>query len=224
MYFNSRKSLFFEYPLLASLFLFTIGGFGVHFAMRDAALVPTERTTEANVIRYRSSIHTKGSQQKSIDLSNFSTAYKCSYNFSVDGESYSGSGYISELSVDDSTKAELQEYTDVPLSFNATVYYDSSNPSMSSLTEFGAESENQYRIAALTIGSGVVFIILVVLGAVLKASNKIGSGGIVVDAEGTVIYPDKIDPGRQESADNPPQAASREEQSDHSANPIIRRN
>jgi len=203
MFFNSRKPELMDYPLLTSLFLFTIGGFGIHAAMLDAAHVPTERTTEANVIRYRSSFRTKGAQNQSIDLSNFSTGYKCSYNFSVDGESYSSSGYISELSVDDSIKAELRKYIDVPLKFSATVYYDPSNPSINSLTEYGAMSVDQYRMSTILIGIGVMFIMFAVLGAVLTAKSKIGSGGIVVDAEGTVIHPEKIDPGRQDSADNP---------------------
>lgn len=199
----SRNTLLFDYPLLASLFLFTLGGICIHGAMRDAAVAPGEKTTEANVTRYRSSIHTKGAQNQSIDLSNFSTGYGCSYNFSVDGVDYSNSGRISELSVDDSVKAELREYTDVPLKFSATVYYDSSNPSINSLTEYGAMSEDQYRMATILIGIGLTFIMLVFLGVVLTANSKTGSGGIVVDAQGAVIHPDKTDPGRQDSADNP---------------------
>ncbi|HEY1160912.1 MAG TPA: hypothetical protein VGE83_09795 [Terracidiphilus sp.] len=197
----SRNTLFFDYPLLGSLFLFIIGGFGIHFAMRDAALARAEKTTEASVTQYRSTAGTRSRRQ--YNLANSSVEYRCSYNFSVDGESYSRTGYISEHSVDDSIKAELQKHTDVPLKFSATVYYDSLNPSISSLTEFGVESENQYRIAGLVIGSGLVLIVLVALGAVLTASNKNGNGGIIVDAKGTVIYPEEVDAGRQGSADNP---------------------
>jgi hypothetical protein len=203
MFFISRKPDLMDYPLLASLFLFTLGGICIYGAMRCATLAQRERTTEANVTRYRSSFRTKGAQNKSVDLSNFSTGYRCSYNFSVDGESYSSSGHISELSVDDSIRAELQKYTDVPLRFSATVYYDPSNPSISSLTEFGAMSVDQYRMATILIGIGVTFDIFVVLGAVLTKRSKSGNRGIVVDAEGTVIYPDKIDSGQQESAENP---------------------
>ncbi|MGA3161101.1 MAG: hypothetical protein ABSC77_07775 [Terracidiphilus sp.] len=224
MLFFRRNAILMEHPLLASLFLFTLGGFGIHFAMQYAALAQRERTTEADVTRYRSSIHTKGSQNKSINLSNFSTRYGCSYNFSVDGESYSSSGNISELSVDDSIKAELQKYTDVPLRFSATVYYDPSNPSINSLTEYGAMSVDQYRMATILICIGVIFDIFVVLGAVLTKRSKMGNRGIVVDAEGTVIYPDEINSGQQEIADNPTQIGSRDQQSDHSQNPIIRRN
>jgi hypothetical protein len=196
-----RRPLFFDYPLLASLFLFAIGGFGIHFAMRDAALARTEKTTEATVIQYRSTAHRRSRRQYSLASS--SVEYRCSYNFSVDGESYSNTGYISELSVDDSIREELRKDTDVPLKFSATVYYDPSNPSTNALTEFGEESVNQYRIAALPIGIGVMLIMLAVLGAVLTATNKNVHGGIVVDDQGTVIYPDKIDPGEQGSADNP---------------------
>jgi hypothetical protein len=197
----SRNTLLFDYPLLGSLFLFTIGGFGIYFAMRDAALARTEKTTVATVTQYRSTARTRGRRQ--YNLANSSMEYRCSYDFSVGGESYSRTGYISERSVDDSIKAELQKNTDVPLKFSATVYYDSLNPSISSLTDFGVESENQYRIAGVLIGSGFVFVVLVVLGAVLTASNKNGTGEIAVDVHGTVIYPDEVDAGRQDSADNP---------------------
>jgi hypothetical protein len=221
MYFFRRESILMEHPLLVSLIAFAIGGFSIHNAMRYTAVAAGERTAEASVTRARSSMHTRS--HSTYSLSSLSMEYHCSYNFSVDGESYSNSGYISELSVDDSIKAELQEYTDVPFRFNATVYYDPANPSRNSLTEYGAMSEDSYRFAELSIGVGVVFVIFVALGAVLTANSKTGNRGIIVDAQGTVIHPNKVDPGRQDSANDPTKIGSRDKQPDRSASPIIRR-
>jgi hypothetical protein len=63
--------------------------------------------------------------------------------------------------------------------------------------EFGAKSESDYVRARLSIGIGVILIILLVLGAAVISNISKGKGGIVVDAEGTVIYPDKADSSQQ---------------------------
>jgi hypothetical protein len=75
---------------------------------------------------------------------------------------------------------------------SATVYYDPADPSVNSLLEFNAASENAYRVAVPWIGSGVLIIFFFAFGRLLKASEKRRKGGVVVDARGTVIYPEEI--------------------------------
>ena len=94
----------------------------------------------------------------------------------------------------------------------ATVYYDPANPATNSLTDFGKKSANDYLIARALFGIAVALIVFTALGAVLAANANKGSGGIVVDAQGTVIYPDKIPSGLQESAANAAQAGPEEEE------------
>ena len=100
--------------------------------------------------------------------------YSCSYSFNVDETSYDGQAYCAQPSA------------------AATVYYDSADPSLNSLLEFSAASEQEYREAALWIGVLTLFILFFIFSALLDATKSRGDGGVVVDARGTVIYPDEI--------------------------------
>jgi hypothetical protein len=146
---------------------------------------------------------------------------KCDYSFSVEGVSYRGYESCPLQSADDPVKAEILDLAGVLLKTSATVYYDPANPSTNSLTEFGAISERDYLYAKLSIGIGAMLVFLVMIGALIVPSVKtegVRSGGIVVDAEGTVIYPDEINAGQPENTNDTYQAGSVEEQSDHTAN------
>ncbi|HEV2175302.1 MAG TPA: hypothetical protein VGR71_17135, partial [Nitrospira sp.] len=78
-----------------------------------------------------------------------------------------------------------------------TVYFDPADPSVNSLLEFSAASENTYRVAVPWIGVGVLIISFFVFGRLLDANEKRGRGGVVVDARGTVIYPEEIGSGSE---------------------------
>jgi hypothetical protein len=110
----------------------------------------------------------------------------CDYSFTVDGVAYGGR---------DCPQGIASGYSD------ATVYYDSSDPSMNTLEEFGAASKRWYQYAALCLCGGCIGIGFVVLRGA-DANSKRGNGGTVADAEGAAIYPDKVDPERQDSADS----------------------
>lgn len=202
--------------ILGAVIAFALGGGCFYGAKQYAALAPNESTATAHLI-----MRIQSNRNKSY------TRSKCDYSFSVEGVTYHGYENCPLQSADDPVKGEILDYAGVLLNSSATVYYDPANPSTNSLTEFGATSERDYIYAKLGIGVGVMLVFFLVLGALLARSvpgaNPEGgrsrrSGGIVVDAEGTVIYPDEINSGRQESADNSNQAGSAEEQSDHSAN------
>jgi hypothetical protein len=158
-----------RHPLISSLLIIVLGGFELHSAMRYAAVAPTEKTTDAYLT------YDRGTSRKSYSIPDFSREYHCIYNFTVDGESYSSSAEVSELSVDDSIKKELrdsQDSTGAPVRFNATVYYDPSNPSMNSLTEFGAKSKGCYQGAALFISIGGIVIIGFVVFRAASTKNS----------------------------------------------------
>jgi hypothetical protein len=199
--------------ILGAVIAFALGGFCFYEAKQYAALAPNESTATAHLnMRYQSS------RNKSY------ARPKCDYSFSVEGVSYRGYEYCPLQSPDDPLKGEILDLAGVLLKTTATVYYDPANPSTNSLTEFSAMSERDYLYAKLSIGVGVILIIFLALGALLAPSaNTEGgksrrSGGIVVDAQGTVIYPDELNAGQQENANSTYQAGSAEEQSDHSAN------
>jgi hypothetical protein len=112
--------------------------------------------------------------------------YSCDYNFSVDGSSYIGLGDCPQEIANDVDSAR------VLTGVSATVYYDPADPSRNSLLEFSAASENNYRIAMPWIGLGALIILFFVFGRLLAANEKRRDGGVVVDARGTVVFPDEI--------------------------------
>jgi len=63
-------------------------------------------------------------------------------------------------------------------------------------------SERDYIYAKLGIGMGAMLTFFVIIGALIVPSvpgaktESRRSGGIVVDAEGTVIYPDEMNSGQ----------------------------
>ncbi|MGA2352600.1 MAG: hypothetical protein ABSF70_19360 [Terracidiphilus sp.] len=210
---NSRLKSVAGSLILGAVIAFALGVMCFYEAKQYAALAPNESTATAHLNMRFQSNRDKGY-----------TRHKCEYSFSVEGASYHGYENCPLQSADDPVKGELLDYAGVLLNSSATVYYDPANPSTNSLTEFGAMSERDYLYAELGIGAGTILSFLVIIGALIVPSTKTEGGrsgrkgGIVVDAEGTVIYPDEINSGRQESADNSNQAGSVEEQSDGSAN------
>lgn len=196
--------------ILGAVIAFALGGGCFYEAKQYAALAPSERTATAHL-----NLHFQSSRNKSYERP------KCDYNFSVEGIFYRGYENCPQQSADDPVKGEILDLAGILLKTSATVYYDPANPSTNSLTEYGAKSELDFLYAKLGIGVGSMLVFLVILGALLApGANTEGgrSGGIVVDAEGTVIYPDEMNSGRQEFADNPNQGGSTVERSDSSAN------
>jgi hypothetical protein len=199
--------------ILGAVIAFALGGGCFYEAKQYAALAPNESTATAHL-----NMRLESNRNKSY------SRHKCDYSFSVEAVTYHGYENCPLQNGDNPVKGEILDYAGVLLNSSATVYYDPANPSTNSLTEFGALSERDYLYAKLGIGVGSILSFLVIIGAlIVPSANPEGgrsrrSGGIVVDAEGTVIYPDEINAGQQESADNSNQAGSAEEQSDHSAN------
>ena len=141
----------------------------IHKAKQFASAAPSERTATAP----DEYMHC----QQTYDIIGVvlrGSKYSCSYSFNVDGTSFDGHAFCPQPST------------------AATVYYDSADPSLNSLLEFSAASEQEYREAALWFGVLTPFIFFVVFSALLDATKNRGDGGVAVDARGTIIYPDEI--------------------------------
>ncbi|HEY1209429.1 MAG TPA: DUF3592 domain-containing protein [Terracidiphilus sp.] len=193
--------------ILGAVIAFALGGWFIYNAMRYAALAPNESTATAFV-----RLHTRPNRNETYEH------LRCEYGFDVGERFYQGQGICPLKSADDSVKGKLLDLAKVLDGTTVTVYYDPADPSTNSLAEFSVTSKRDYLYAKLSIGVGVMLVIFLVLGALLVANMSGGSRGIVVDAEGTVIYPDEMNSGQQENTNDTYQAGSGDEQSDHSAN------
>jgi hypothetical protein len=185
--------------VLAVIAAFAYGGFCIYVAMQYSAIAPNQITTTAYMFV------TGGSTRNDIfDVSD------CNYSFTVDGRRHGGDGPCPKQSGDNAYNSDEGRIRGLGGSglAKATVYYDPADPSNNGLTDFNARSEASYLSAKVSIGLGILLILLMVLGAALIFKTSKEAGGIVVDAEGTVIYPDRLFSGQLTSADNSPKINS----------------
>jgi hypothetical protein len=116
---------------------------------------------------------------------------RCDFTFRVNGSFYRGYG-ICPNQTDPSVKGALENFAGLFQNQKVTVYYDPADPTRNSMMEFGVESVYDYHKAKLSFIAGVVLLIIAV-GASFFASTNNASDGIVVNSEGTVLYPDKTE-------------------------------
>jgi hypothetical protein len=180
--------------VLAMIAAFAYGGFCIYLAMQYSAIAPNQSTTTAYVL-----VTSGSSRNDAIEDST------CNYSFTVDGRYHGGQGRCPQQSgsnAGNSDEGGLRELASEPTLAEVTVYYDPANPSNNGLTDFNARSEAVYLRAKMSIGFGVLLILLMVLGLVLISRTSNRAGGIVVDAEGTVIHPDELFSAGPDSANN----------------------
>jgi hypothetical protein len=168
-------------PILAVLVFFLAGSF-IYKSREFASAAPRERTISAQHVSVYHHIF------RGLRFN----YYSCTYNFIVDGSFHLGLSDCPQGIADDALKGMSANSAMASTEANATVYYDPVDPSVNSLLEFRAASENAYRVAVPWIGSGVLIIFFFAFGRLLEASEKRGKGGVAVDARGTVIYPEEI--------------------------------
>ena len=173
--------------LILSILVFVCIGTCIYKAREYARAVPNERTTTAHVVSVYHSVF------RGLRFN----YYSCSYNFSVDGSLYVGLRDCPQWIIDDAIKGKFVDSGAVPEGTDATVYYDPADPSVNSLLEFSVESQIVYRVAVPWIGLGALIVFFFVFGKLLAANEKRGHGGVVVDARGTVIYPEEISVGSE---------------------------
>jgi hypothetical protein len=171
--------------LISSILIFVCAGICISKARKFASAAPSEMTTTAHVF----------SVEHSIFRRLRFNYYRCSYNFSVDGAFNIDNSDCPQEIVDDAVKGKYSDSS--ATSTSATVYYDPTDLSVNSLLEFSAASENEYRAAMPFIGLGTIIIFFYVFGRLLTANERTGNGGVVVDARGTVIYPEEIGLGSE---------------------------
>lgn len=168
--------------LILSILFFFCACICISKAREFASAAPSERTTTAHVYSVEHHIFR-------YLRSNF---YSCSYNFSVDGVFDIGLSDCPQEIADDAVKGKYSDSSGASMGVNATIYYDPADPSVNSLLEFSVASENAYRAAVPVIVLDAICIFFFILGRLLDANEKRGNDGVVVDARGTVIYPEEI--------------------------------
>ena len=181
MLFQKARSLIIAVPV------FFLVGTLIHKSREFASAAPRERTITAQDV----SVHHHIFRGLRFNY------YSCTYNFSVDGSFHIGLSDCPQSIADDAAKGRSANSPRASTETGPTVYFDPADPSVSSLLEFNAASENAYRVAVPWIGIGVLIISFFVFGRLLDANEKRGKGGVVVDARGTVIYPEEIGPGSE---------------------------
>lgn len=173
--------------LIISILFFFCAATCIYNAREFASAAPRERTAAAQDISVYHHIF------RYLKF-NF---YSCTYNFTVDGSFHTGRSDCPQGIADEAVKVKFLDPSGTPAKANATVYYDPAHPSVNSLLEFNTASENEYRGAVPWICTVALIIFFFVFGKLLEANKKRGTGGVVVDARGTVIYPEEIGLGSE---------------------------
>jgi hypothetical protein len=174
--FRKARSLILAVPV------FVLAGHFIYKAREFASTAPREKTTAARDVSVYHHIF------RGLRFN----YYSCTYDFSVAGSFYLGLADCPQKIADDAAKGKYSSSAGVLTRADATVYYDPADPSLNSLLEFNAASENEDRVAAPWICLGVLIIFFFVLGKLFDSNEKRGNDGVVVDAGGTVIYPEGI--------------------------------
>jgi phosphate/sulfate permease len=170
---------------LFSILAFVYSGLCLYTARRDIALAPNESTTTG-----QAQVRRQSKNRNPFDY------LRCDYTFMVNGSFYRGYGICPNQS-DPSVKGALENFAGLLQNQRVTVYYDPADPTLNSMMEFDVESAYDYKKAKLYSIVGVVLLVIAV-GASFFVSANNASQGIVVDSEGTVIYPDTTDSKQQE--------------------------
>ena len=178
----------FDNRLLFPLVVFFIfGGIDIHRAIRFTDAMPNMRTTSAHNVYLRHYLR----------LHSLPQPYTCRYDFSVEGQTDSGKSSCPQISSEDSIKPEASNSVNDLARHDSTVYYDPSDPTINSLTEFGASSETEYRKGIWLIGLGVICTFPFVLLLALNATKRKNVDREFVDAKGTFIYPSEVNFGAE---------------------------
>jgi hypothetical protein len=163
---------------LLSILAFTYAGLCFYTARRDSGLAQNETTTTG-----QAQVRRLPKNRNPFDY------LRCDYNFMVNGSFYQGYGICPNQS-DPSVKGALENFAGLLHNQKVTVYYDPADPTLSSMMEFGVESAYNDKKAELYSVVAVVLLIIAVGASFFVRANN-ASEGIVVDSEGTVLYPDK---------------------------------
>jgi hypothetical protein len=156
------------------------GALSLYQVSRDKAVAPNQATASASV-NHMGNSHANGRS-------------RCIYTFDVDGNPYGGHGCPAN-SAASSAIEEAEEMVGARPETTATVYYDPNDPSYNSLVDFSVKADNDSMKARFAFGLAAGCVLLLVIGVVIAARASQpggGDGGIMVDAQGTMLYPDQI--------------------------------
>jgi len=161
---------------LGALVLFALGIFGFVEARQDAHAAGHETSTTADVTRrYDSGVVSANG--------NTNPKYLCSYDFTVDGQFYHGSG-CPDSGFDDSIKGQLLDQVGRIQRIKATVYYDSTDPSVNSLQRLGPSSDRYSRGGVFFICLGVLALGAGIAMAMIGNNGDTAAGAMADGSEG----------------------------------------
>lgn len=183
--------------LALGLFLsLAYGALGLYEVSRDKAIAPNQAMASAYIHH-----HYGGS-------GNHPSSYRCDYTFQAGGNTYVGQGTCPAAG----TAKELLEGLAGVDSSTGTIYYDPNDPSYNSLVDFSVKADDDYMKAKVGFGLALACALLLGIGVVIAAKASQPGGGIMVDAKGTMLYPDQIksDPGDERFSAHPTHISSEE--------------
>jgi hypothetical protein len=182
---------------LGAMALFGLGILGFVRAQRDAKAAANEASKIVEVSRnYR---HKASSS--SSNSSNQGGSYRCTYGLLVSGNFYPGTGCPAQ-GFDDSFQAQLLDGLGRTQRIQATVYFDSTDPSVNSPTEFSVLRQYDLSGGWVFIRLGIILLVFVVVGAFvlprLNAGNTAVSAGYTTPVSFTPVPEEHNTPENQQ--------------------------
>ncbi len=161
---------------LGALVLFALGIFGFVQGRQDARAAEHETSTTTDVTRqYDSGVVSANG--------NTHPRYRCSYDFTVEGQFYHGSG-CPDSGFDNSIKGQLLDQVGRVERIKATVYYDSTDPSVNSLQRLGTSSDRYSRGGVLFTCLGVLALCAGIALAIVGNNGDKAAGAMAGGNEG----------------------------------------
>lgn len=157
-------------------------GLFIHRSKEFSDAAHNEKTTTAYDVRMHSH-------------SNFAFLPSCEYRYSVGEANYRGNGECPKSVADDSINDRSVFRLSVSSIPNATVFYNSADPSVSSLVEFGEKGRRFHRNAVIGVVVGVIPFALLLMGPLpgaIKGKRKVR---IAADVEWGEVYSGEPDSG-----------------------------
>ncbi|MGD0736486.1 MAG: DUF3592 domain-containing protein [Terracidiphilus sp.] len=193
--------------ILGAFALFALGITSFVHSGRDASLAANQRMSTAQGTKtYTTTRDSSGHTHSHID---------CAYHFKVDETLYNGNDCPADDPTESFGKHLLDEYAG-PQKFTATVYYDPTDPSTNSLTEFAARSGYDNQMGILFIGVGIILLGLVAMGALMSNNQS----SIPTMSEAPTVpstVPEQSSPSGQQFLDDLDKVLRSEEPTDHSS-------
>ena len=202
--------------IVGALLSFAVGIFGFVQSETDATLATNQKSTTTSVTRYYVS--------RTDSSGDESGSFQCNYHFTVDSKDYRGSTCpVQNLkqfpmrNLKQSMESQITRGLSGPDQFQATVYFDPSDPTTNSLSPYGAVSENDSRIGMGGIVLGVILLIFALLAVLLSNNSTTAAAAQAAAAQGPTTMPAEYIPSEQKFLEDLDRELRSKEPPDHMA-------